>query len=116
MLTVDFSNFSAARTAIDLHATATGYSALGISNVLIAVSVTFYWSNKLKYLVLAECKRHAFVIASNLDIAVTKDLKGISDRILELFISFCGDKTSIVLGITAIMNGREPTWLRIRRR
>ena len=39
MLTIDFSNFSAARTAIDLHTTATGYSALGISNVLIAVSV-----------------------------------------------------------------------------
>ena len=40
MLTINFSNFSAASTAIDLHTTATGYGALGISNVLIAVSAT----------------------------------------------------------------------------
>ena len=40
LLTINFSNLSAASTAIDLHTTATGYSALGISNILIAVSVT----------------------------------------------------------------------------
>lgn len=41
------------------------------------------------YLILAECKWHAFVITSDLDIAIAEDLEGIVHRVLELVVALC---------------------------
>ena len=51
---------------------------------------------EVQYLVLAERKRHAFIIASDFNVAITKDLEGVGDRILKLLIRLCGYETDMV--------------------
>ena len=67
------------------------------------------------YLVLTEREGHAFVVASNFDIAVAKHLESIRHRVFKLLIGLGRDETMVSLVIAVTILVEMLTWLRIRR-
>ena len=67
------------------------------------------------YLILTERERHAFVVASNLDIAIAKHLKSIRHGVFKLLVSLGRDKTMVALVIAVTLVAEMLTWLQTRR-
>lgn len=66
---------------------ATSDGALRIDNILLLVSGLSSHYLRLSYFVLAESKGHAFVVTSNLDIAIAENLEGVVDREFQLVVA-----------------------------
>lgn len=115
-LTIYFGNFSTASTAIHLHTTTASNGALGITYILVIVSIVQIAGVEVQYLVLAKRKRHAFIIAADFNVAITKDLEGVGNRVLKLLIRLCGYKTNMLSVAPMVAGSGFITLLQKRKR